>query len=151
MYVSTKTYGHEAGFTVAYRQYLADSHCKLIHGYSLAFYFEFESQTLDARNWCVDFGSLKSFKEFLNDYFDHTFLATRKDPWFHEYERWHKEGIIKLVEVEATGCEALSKFLFNYINDIWLPENYPNHDGQIIRCRKVRVSETPSNSAWYEE
>lgn len=28
MYVSGKRYGHERGYTIAYRQHLADSHCK---------------------------------------------------------------------------------------------------------------------------
>jgi hypothetical protein len=49
--------------------------------------------------------------------------------------------------VEATGCEALSKYLFDYLNVIWLPDHYPNGG---IRCRKVVVRETPSNAAWYE-
>ena len=29
-------------------------------------------------------------------------------------------------------------------------DNYPNNVDRSIRCRKVRVWETPSNSAWYE-
>ena len=30
---STKTYGNDRGFSCAFRQALADSHCSLIHGY----------------------------------------------------------------------------------------------------------------------
>ena len=54
MYISTKTYKHLG--PVAYRQWRADSHCNLIHGYALSFHFEFESEELDARNWVMDFG-----------------------------------------------------------------------------------------------
>ena len=53
---STKTYGHDLGFSAAFRQWRADSHCKYIHGYALAFRFEFEADELDVRNWVVDFG-----------------------------------------------------------------------------------------------
>ena len=51
-YVSTKEY-HNA-FPCAYRQYKADSHCNLIHGYSFSMRFFFGCDTLDARNWCAD-------------------------------------------------------------------------------------------------
>ena len=50
-YISTKTYNQIA--PVAYRQWKADSHCNNIHGYALSFHFEFESETLDARNWVM--------------------------------------------------------------------------------------------------
>ena len=148
MYVSTKKYGHELGYSIAYRQWRADSHCKLIHGYSLAFYLEFESTEVDVRNWVVDFGSLKTFKDFLDDHFDHTMLVSEDDPDFEIFEMLHDKKLCKMVVVEATGCEGLSKFLFEYINEIWLPEN--GYTNEKVKCRKVQVCETPSNSAWYE-
>jgi 6-pyruvoyltetrahydropterin/6-carboxytetrahydropterin synthase len=163
MYVSTKRYGPEEGFAVCYRQWRADRKsgksrealysrdeipgCCALHGYALGFYFEFECETLDARNWVVDFGSLKPFKEFLKENFDHTMLVAQDDPAFEQLEGLHKAALAKMVVVEATGCEALSKFLHDYLNEIWLPEYYPNGG---IRCRKVEVRETPANSAWYE-
>ena len=42
-YTSTKEY-HDA-FPCAYRQWRADSHCNLIHGYAMSFHFEFEADT----------------------------------------------------------------------------------------------------------
>lgn len=162
MYVSTKTYGPEEGFAVCYRQWRADRKeanrsgpysvseipgCCALHGYALGFYIEFECETLDARNWVCDFGSLRSFKEFLKQHFDHVMLVATDDPEFETFKMLHDKGLAKMVEVEATGCEALSKFLHGYLNEIWLPENYPNSG---IRCRKVEVRETPSNSAYYE-
>ena len=163
MYVSTKYYGPAEGFSVCYRQWRADRKsgktsgvyttdeipgCNALHGYALGFYFEFECETLDARNWCVDFGSFRTFKEFLKQHFDHTMLCDPQDPHFAVFENLHKLGLAKMVVVEATGCEALSKFLYDYLNEIWLPDNYP---GSNIRCRKVRVEETPSNCSFYEQ
>jgi 6-pyruvoyltetrahydropterin/6-carboxytetrahydropterin synthase len=167
MYISTKTYGPEEGLAVAYRQWRADRKsgnpvgspygrseipgCSAIHGYALSFYFEFESATLDARNWVVDFGSLRPLKEFLKESFDHTFLLAQDDPHHDTIAALHPLGLAKIVEVEATGCEALSKFLFDYVNEIFLPDHYPNSGSQEIRCRKVEVRETPANMAYYEE
>ena len=74
-YVSTKTY-NQIG-PVAYRQWRADSHCNLIHGYALSFYFEFEADTLDARNWVMDYGGLKPLKEKLEEWLDRKLF--RKD------------------------------------------------------------------------
>lgn len=146
MYVSTKTYGHERGYSIAYRQWRADSHCRLIHGYAIAFYIEFESEQVDVRNWVVDFGSLKTFKDFLDVHFDHTLLVAQDDPEIETFKDLHRKKLCKMVEVERTGCEGLAKFLYDYLSEVWLPDNgYSN-----VRCRKVQVSETPANSAWYE-
>ena len=145
-YRSTKTYTSERGYAVAYRQHRADSHCNKIHGYALGFHFEFESDDLDARNWVVDFGSLKSLKEKLDEWFDHTCLVSADDPEMSTFKELHKKGLIKMVVVERTGCEGLSEWLYQYIDEIWMPEN-----GYADRCRiiKVEVRETPSNSASY--
>lgn len=145
-FVSTKTYGAERGFAVAYRQHLAESHCRLIHGYALCFSFEFEAKDLDARNWVVDFGSLRTLKDQLDSWFDHTCLVAENDPEFAIFETMNKMKLIRMVVVEATGCEALSKFLYEYVNDIWIKDN---GYGPRVRCSKVEVRETPSNSAWY--
>lgn len=145
MYVSTKTFGFDRGFAVAYRQWRAESHCRLLHGYALGFRFEFEADTLDVRNWVVDFGSL-TLKHKLEDWFDHTTLVAQDDPELARFQEMHKAGLIKMTVVEATGCEALSKFLFDYTTD-WIKENgYAPR----VRVRRVEVMEHSANSAWYE-
>ena len=147
MYVSTKRYGHEAGFSMAYRQWKADSHCRFIHGYSLAFNFEFQSETLDVRNWVCDFGGFRTLKDFLEQYFDHTLLVTQDDPELEFFREIGNRGLAQVREVEKTGCEGISDFLFWYMNEIWLHENgYTD----VVFCRKVHVQETPNNSAWVE-
>jgi 6-pyruvoyltetrahydropterin/6-carboxytetrahydropterin synthase len=149
-YFSTKRYGHERGYSIAYRQWKADSHCRLIHGYAIALYFEFESDTVDVRNWVADFGGFKTLKAFFDDIFDHTLLVARDDPEYATFKMLHEKGLCKMVEVEKTGCEGLSEFLYEYINDYWLKENGYRGDGHKIWCRKVQVFETPDNSAGVE-
>jgi|ERR1700747_3081486 len=146
-YISTKTYTAERGLTVSYRQWRTDTSCNFLHGYSMGFHLEFEcdENDLDARNWVVDFGSLKSFKHFLDDHFDHTCLVASDDPEYDLFVEMHKRKLIKMVEVERTGCEGLSKFLFDYLEE-WIVDNgYGNR----VKVRKVEVRETPSNSAMY--
>lgn len=147
MYVSTKTYGPERGYTVSYRQHRAESHCNRIHGYALGFHIEFEADEVDVRCWIVDFGSLKTLKDKFDDWFDHTCLVADDDPEHEVFKQLHAHGLIKMVGVERTGCEGLAKWLFDYIDQIWLPENgYAPR----VRVRKVEVRETGANSAWYE-
>ncbi len=72
-YTSTKEW-HDA-FPCAYRQWRADTHCNQIHGYSFSIRVFFGADTLDARNWCADYGGLKDLKAILEDQFDHTLLV----------------------------------------------------------------------------
>ena len=71
-YYSTKTYDHNEGLSCAFRQWRADSHCNLIHGYALGFEITFEAEELDDRNWVIDFGDLGVLKKWLKEMFDHT-------------------------------------------------------------------------------
>ena len=80
-FYSTKTYNNDRGLSCAFRQWRAEhSHCKLIHGYSLGFKVIFECDELDERNWVMDFGGLKKFKNWLEDMFDHTLVIAEDDP-----------------------------------------------------------------------
>ncbi len=147
MYVSGKRYGHDRGYSIAYRQHLADSHCKFLHGYSLAFDFEFESETLDVRNWVCDFGGFRTLKDFLDEHFDHTLLVAQDDPDLEFIKEIGRRGLAQVREVEKTGCEGLSEFLFEYMNEIWMKEN---GYGDRVFCRRVKVWETPANFAMVE-
>ncbi len=147
MYVSGKRYGHDRGYSIAYRQHLADSHCRFIHGYSLAFDFEFESETLDVRNWVCDFGGFRTLKDFLDEHFDHTLLVAQDDPELEFFKDIDRRGLAQVREVEKTGCEGLAELLFEYMNTIWMKEN---GYGDRVFCRSVKVWETPSNWAMFE-
>ncbi len=141
-YISTKTY-KQLG-PVAYRQWRADSHCNLIHGYALSFHLEFESDSLDARNWVVDFGGLKPLKGLLEDWFDHTLLVAHDDPMREQLLKLGQLGLAKITEVDKTGCEGIADFLYEYINTCFLKDyGY----GDRVWCSKVEVRETDSNMA----
>jgi 6-pyruvoyltetrahydropterin/6-carboxytetrahydropterin synthase len=144
-YFSTKTY-KQIG-PVAYRQWRADSHCNLIHGYALSFHFEFEAKDLDARNWVVDFGGLKPLKGLLEDWFDHTLLVAEDDPMKEHLLKLGELGLAKITLVEKTGCEGLASFLYSYINDQFLPTY---GWGDRVWCRRVEVRETDNNMAGVE-
>ena len=141
-YISTKTYKHLG--PVAYRQWRADSHCRFIHGYALSFHFEFETNTLDARNWVMDFGGLRPLKEKLEEWFDHTFLVATDDPDREQLLALGKSGVAKITEVEKTGCEGIADFLYEYVNTIFL-KNCGEQDR--VWCCKVEVRETDNNMA----
>lgn len=142
-YVSTKTYGHNIGLSAAFRQWRAESHCRFLHGYALQIRFEFEADELDNRNWVVDFGSLKSLKNWLENTFDHKTLVAEDDPELDWFREAHKRGILDLVVVPNCGCEKFAEMVFE-ATEIWLKDN-----GYSPRCRlkMVEISEHGANSA----
>lgn len=142
-YASTKTYGHEVGLSAAFRQWRAASHCRFLHGYALAVRLEFEADELDARNWVVDFGSLKSLRSWLEDIFDHKALVAEDDPELARFRELDRAGMIQLVEVPATGCEAFARLVFEGAEE-WLRLNgYAPR----VRLASVEVREHGANSA----
>lgn len=142
---STKTYGHELGLSCAFRQWKADSHCRFVHGYALAFRFEFEASVLDTRNWVVDFGGLKGLKSMLEDTFDHKTVVAQDDPHLEFFKTGHQLGVLDLVIVEAGGCEKFAELVFECAEQ-WLKDA-----GFAPRCKlvSVEVKEHGANSAIY--
>lgn len=142
-YVSTKTYGHDIGLSCAFRQWRAESHCRFLHGYALAFHFEFEATELDHRNWVVDFGSLKTLKKALEAEFDHATLIAEDDPELEFFRMAERRGVLRLVVVPAVGCEIFARFAFHNAEK-WLALNgYAPR----VRVRSVEVREHGANSA----
>src|SRR6056300_20557 len=112
-FYSGKTYTHATGHSCAFRQWRADSHCNLIHGYALQFEFAFGCSELDERNWAVDFGGLKELKEWLKEMFDHTYLLAEDDPEFDTISALAEKNLIDLRIVPAVGCERFAEMAFN--------------------------------------
>jgi 6-pyruvoyltetrahydropterin/6-carboxytetrahydropterin synthase len=144
-YTSTKNY-NQIG-PVAYRQHRADSHCRFIHGYAMSFRFFFSTNDLDARNWAFDYGGLKPLKHKLEDWFDHTLLVAEDDPMKNELLRLGELKLAKITLVEKTGCEGLGQFLYDYVNEIFLPE-CGTSEAERLWCTKVEVRETDNNMAY---
>ena len=173
-YVSTKTYGNDRGLSCCFRQWRSThSHCSLLHGYSIGIRLVFESDTLDTRNWVMDFGGLKAFKEWAEWQFDHTLCVARDDPHLQKFldlsslGLQDRGGICDLRIVEAVGCEKFAELAYNVMTDIlqafqqgkeWsfishaetkvFSPRYPV--GQGVKLRSVEVFEHEGNSAIYE-
>jgi 6-pyruvoyltetrahydropterin/6-carboxytetrahydropterin synthase len=145
-YRSTKTYGHDIGLSVAFRQWKATSHCRFMHGYALSVRVEFEANSLDERNWVIDFGSLKDFKARLQDTFDHKTVVATDDPYLELMRELHAQQVIDMVVVPATGCEAFARLVAGMATE-WLRD----HDHLLrVRVASVEVKEHGANSAIYE-
>ena len=157
-FYSGKTYTHATGHSCAFRQWRADSHCNLIHGYSLQFEFTFGCDELDERNWAVDFGGLKPLKEWLKHMFDHTYLVARDDPEMETVQMLNDKGLIDMRVVDATGCERFAEMAFDEANEIvkvisngrcWVQQvTVKEHDASSATCeladtQKIRFTHNP--------
>jgi 6-pyruvoyltetrahydropterin/6-carboxytetrahydropterin synthase len=170
-YLSTKTYGNDRGLSCCFRQWRSThSHCSLLHGYSIGIKLIFESETLDDRNWVMDFGGLKAFKEWSEYMFDHTLVIAKDDPHRGMFEKMaelglqDQGGVCDVRIVEGVGCEKFSETAFMKMKDIletfqrgeaYTLENGKTFEcrypvGQGVKLRSVEVFEHAGNSAVYE-
>lgn len=140
--ISTKNYKN---FPCTHRQWLSDSHCKYIHGYSRSFYFEFAANSLSKEGWVVDFGGLKDVKEWLDYMFDHTFLASEDDPAFDTFVELDKTGVVQLRVLPNVGMEGTAVFVYAKVNKM-IREKTNNR----AWLKRIRVIENEKNSAVYE-
>lgn len=143
-YYSTKTYGHNLGLSACFRQPFAHSHCRFLHGYSLAFKFTFACANLDERNWVVDFGGLKPLKAWLEDTFDHKVVLDENDPYLDYFKQLQNVGLAELTIVDGVGVEMFAKHAYNFADKL-VKEITDN------RCWVVSVEcmEHGANSAIY--
>ena len=138
-YQVIKTYGNETGHSCAFRQWKADSHCKLIHGYALGFEITFEATELDERNWVIDFGDLGILKQYLKETFDHTCIVAIDDPSMLSFVKMGQQNLINLKVMDNVGCEAFAENVFDFC--------YEKFSSMRVDIKSVRVFEHGSNSA----
>ena len=175
-YISTKTYGNDRGLSCCFRQWRSThSHCSLLHGYSIGIKLIFESETLDSRNWVMDFGGLKAFQQWAEYMFDHTLVIAKDDPHLDKFQSLaalglqEVGGICDVRIVDGVVCEKFSEAAYNTMNEIletfqrgegWelkdqsgkvlktFGARYPVGAG--VKLRSVEVFEHGANSAIYE-
>lgn len=113
-WIATKTYGAERGLSCALRQWSAESHCALIHGYSLGFRFTFAAEQLDRRGWVVDFGTrgFGQIRTWLHEVFDHALLVAEDDPALDDLLRLTELGLARVQVVPGNSCELLAEFVW---------------------------------------
>jgi len=174
-FYSTKTYGNDRGLSCCFRQWRAiHSHCSNFHGYAIGIKLIFECDTLDDKNWCMDFGGLKLFKTWADRMFDHTLIVAEGDPMldrFKEMAGWSsdpehdgnpdrvqiepylRKGVCDLRIVEGVGCEMFAKMCYDQMNIIL--DNMKESTGRYpinpsVRIKSAEVFEHAGNSAIYE-
>jgi len=163
IYYSTKTYGNDRGLSCCFRQWRSThSHCSTLHGYSIGIKLIFSSETLDDRNWVMDFGGLKAFKEWADYMFDHTLIVAEDDPHLKIFEQlneisggYEDRGVCDLRIVPGVGCEKFAELAYHKMAEL-LEEmkthastgRYPVQSS--VRLVSVEVFEHNANSAIYE-
>jgi 6-pyruvoyltetrahydropterin/6-carboxytetrahydropterin synthase len=161
-YISTKTYGNDRGLSCCFRQWRAThSHCSLLHGYSIGIKLIFESDTLDSRNWVMDFGGLKMFKEWAEYMFDHTTVIAYDDPQLDAFKAleaiaggYNDMGVVDLRIVEGVGCELFAKMCYDKMAELLEEMKQNKHSrypvGASVKLVSAEVFEHEANSAIYE-
>ena len=142
MYRSYKEFN---GYSTAFRQHKADSHCRFIHGYALRFKVWFDGE-LDHRNWVVDFGCFKrnGVKDWFKNMFDHTTIVAKDDPAILLFEEMDKQGLIQLRIMEDVGCEKFAEYVFKYLN-----KKVKEETKDRVKVHKVQCWEHGENMAEY--
>lgn len=140
-YQVIKTYGNHEGWSCTFRQHLAKSHCRFLHGYALGVELVFECEELDDCNWCIDFGDLRAIKEQLKDLFDHKTLVAADDPQLRLFVTMAEAGLIDMIIVGAVGCEKFAEMVYTIVY-LHLTDYAPR-----VRLVSARVFEHSGNSA----
>lgn len=153
-YQSTKTYGAERGLSCCFRQPNARGHCSMLHGYALSFTFVFEAETLDDRNWVMDFGGLKELEEKLRYLFDHTLVADKNDYASINFENLGMARIANVRFIDGVGCEKFAEHAYKMAEEIVNHAYLKQLTDDIKAKQRVRVvscecAEHGANSAIY--
>ena len=171
-YYSTKTYGNDRGLSCCFRQWRAThSHCSTLHGYSIGIKLIFECDTLDDKNWCMDFGGLKEFKAWADYMFDHTLIIAQDDPHLDFFKRmanmgnimnsgeipnwdsvkpYERGALCDLRIVEGVGCEMFAKMSYDKMAELLSSGDMRYPINPTVRVTSVEVFEHGANSATYE-
>ena len=167
-FYSTKTYGTDRGLSCCFRQWRAThSHCSTLHGYSIGIKLVFGSDSLDDKNWVMDFGGLKGFKAWADNMFDHTLVIAKDDPHLLFFQQManmgsvpisgigdqgfdkvkpHERGAIcDLRVVDGVGCEMFAKMCYDKMTEILCESGYNR-----VYVKSAEVFEHAGNSAIYE-
>ena len=147
IYKSTKHYGHNIGLSAVFRQPNADhSHCRFLHGYSLAFTFTFACEGLDNKNWAVDFGGLRPIKAWLEDMFDHKVCLDKNDPHLEKFKELEELDLAEVRIFDGVGAEKFAEHAFDFADK--LIREKTNNRCYVI---KVECAEHGANSAIVEK
>jgi len=177
-YYSTKTYGTDRGLSCCFRQWRAThSHCSTLHGYSIGIRLVFECDSLDDKNWAMDFGGLKEFKAWADHMFDHTLIVAQDDPhleffkqmalidtdWTlpetgldemrvdrNNFEPYQRGSLCDLRVVKGVGCEMFARMCYDKMAELLASGTMRYPINPTVRIKSAEVFEHAGNSAIYE-
>lgn len=92
----------------------------------------------------MDFGDLKDVKAWLDDMFDHTFLASQDDPFMEEFKKLDEAGVVQLRVLPNAGMEGTAEFVYEKMSELINKKT----DGRVWISR-LEVKENEKNSAIY--
>ena len=92
----------------------------------------------------MDFGDLKDVKAWLDDMFDHTFLASQDDPFMDEFKKLDEAGVVQLRVLPNAGMEGTAEFVYEKMSELIKKKT----DGRVWISR-LEVKENEKNSAIY--
>jgi len=130
--------------SAAFRQWKAThSHCQYIHGYNLTADITFETDQLDERNWCADFGGFKDLKVMFEHTFDHKLIVAGDDPQLELFKSLDDAGVAELVILpNGVGCERFAEFVLKTA-DTFIDESTSGR----VRVKSVQINEHDNNFA----
>jgi 6-pyruvoyltetrahydropterin/6-carboxytetrahydropterin synthase len=143
-----------------------------LHGYSIGIKLIFECDTLDDKNWCMDFGGLKEFKAWADYMFDHTLVIAHDDPHLNFFQQmanmgnvpssgngdqgfdkvkpYQRGALCDLRIVPGVGCEMFAKMCYDKMAELLASGDMRYPINPTVRIKSVEVFEHGANSATYE-
>ena len=130
--------------SAAFRQWRAtNSHCQYVHGYNLTADITFETEQLDERNWCADFGGFKELKAIFEHTFDHKLIIAGDDPQLELFKTLEVAGVAELVVLPGgVGCERFAEFVLKTADKFI---DVATHGR--VRVKSVQINEHANNFA----
>ena len=108
----------------------------------MQFKFVFSCDSLDERNWVVDFGGLKPLKAWLENTFDHKVVLDKEDPHMDAFVELQSKGLAELTLLNGVGVEKFAEHAFNFANN--LVKEMTNNRCYVVSCE---CAEHGANSA----
>ena len=89
--MKNRSYKQFTGFSTAFRQWKADSHCRYVHGYAI--------------------------KKWFKHTFDHTTIVAKDDPYLAYFQDAHDNDLIQLRIMDDVGCEKFAEYVFKHLDE----------------------------------
>lgn len=128
----------------AHRQPLHTGHCSKIHGHNWSIIIEFEAAQLDENGFVVDFGNLKYFKAFIDEYLDHACLFSKGDSRVQDLAQSEFKDLFKILWVDNASCEGIALFLYQEFSQLLKAQ-----EGDRVSIRSLKLYEDEKNFVSY--